>query len=89
MKIDCPVQIWREGEQFVAHAMPLGSRVLERTLREARVALDEAVSLFLVTAQDQGTLEEALDHAGCAHDGEGWKSPDWICFEKGSAAVGA
>jgi len=65
--------------------MPLDVASFGANPTEARAALEEAVNLFLVTAQDQGTLEEALDDVGYANDGEGWKSPDWICFEKGLA----
>lgn len=50
--IEYTVQIWKEGEQFVAHAMPLDVMSSGRTPEEARKALDEAVHLFLVTAAD-------------------------------------
>jgi len=62
--IEYTVQIWKEGEQFVAHAMPLDVMSSGRTPEEARKALDEAVHLFLVTAADISTLEEVLEEAG-------------------------
>jgi predicted RNase H-like HicB family nuclease len=58
------VQIWKEGNQFVAHAMPLDVMSSGKTPEEARKALDEAVHLFLVTAADIGTLDEILQEAG-------------------------
>lgn len=64
MNIEYTVQIWRESNQFVAHAMPLDVMSSGRTPEEARTALDEAVHLFLVTAADMGTLDEILDEAG-------------------------
>jgi predicted RNase H-like HicB family nuclease len=51
------VQIWKEGDQFVAHAMPLDVMSSGKTPEESRNALDEAVHLFLITAMDMGTLE--------------------------------
>ena len=62
--IEFTVQIWKEGNQFVAHAMPLDVMSSGKTPEEARRALDEAVHLFLVTASDMGTLEEVLEDAG-------------------------
>lgn len=64
MNIEYTVQIWKEGNQFVAHAMPLDVMSSGRTPEEARKALDEAVHLFLVTAADMGTLDEILEEAG-------------------------
>ena len=60
MNIDFTVHIWKEGDQFVAHAMPLDVASSGQTPEEARKALDEAVRLFLATAGDMGTLEEVL-----------------------------
>ena len=52
MNIEYTVHIWREGGQFVAHAMPLDVMSSGPTPEEARTALDEAVRLFLLTASD-------------------------------------
>jgi len=52
------VQIWKEDDQFIAHAMPLDVMSSGSTAEAAREALDEAVSLFLETAAEMGTLEE-------------------------------
>jgi predicted RNase H-like HicB family nuclease len=64
MKIDYTVQIWREGEQSIAHAMPLDVASAGETPEGARQAVDEAVRLFLATAAEHGTLEEVLEDAG-------------------------
>jgi predicted RNase H-like HicB family nuclease len=53
--IEYTVQIWKEGNQFVAHAMPLDVMSSGSTPEEARKALDEAVHLFLMTAADCGS----------------------------------
>ena len=50
--IEYTVQIWKEGNQFVAHAMPLDVMSSGNTPEEARKALAEAVHLFLMTATD-------------------------------------
>ena len=89
MKIDYTVQIWREGGQFVAHAMPLDVASSGATPQAARAALDEAVALFIKTAGGRGTLNEVLEDSGYEFDGSTWRSPDWVCIEKHSAPLAA
>jgi len=86
--IEYTVQIWKEGNQYVAHAMPLDVMSSGSTPGEARSALDEAVELFLLTADDMGTLEAILEESGYEHEHELWKSPQWIGVERHQLAVG-
>ena len=64
VQIDSTAQIWKEGNQFIAHAMPLDVMSAGQSPDAARRALDETVSLFLSTAADMGTLEEVLQETG-------------------------
>ena len=88
MQIDYTVQIWREGNQFIAHAMPLAVASAGSTPPTARAALEQAVRLFLRTAEDHGTLKEVLEEAGYVLDGAQWRSPAWVGIEQASVAVG-
>jgi len=88
LNIEFTANIWQEGNQFVAHAMPLDVMSAGRTPDEARKALDEAVHLFLITAAEVGTLEEVLDEAGYERDRDRWVSPAWIAIERHSTFVG-
>ena len=88
LNIEYTANIWQEGEQFVAHAMPLDVMSAGYTPEEARRALDEAVHLFLGTAAEAGTLEEVLDEAGYQRERESWVSPAWIAIERHSALIG-
>jgi predicted RNase H-like HicB family nuclease len=88
MQIEFTVQTWLEGDQYIAHAMPLDVASAGPTPAAARAALSEAVHLFLRTAEEHGTLTEVLEEAGYALDGAQWRSPAWIGVERGSAAVG-
>ena len=47
-KIEYTVQVWQEGKQFVAHAMPLDVMSCGPTPTAASQALREAVELYLV-----------------------------------------
>ena len=89
MHIEYTVHIWKEGNQFVAHAMPLDVMSSGRTPDEARAALDEAVRLFLATAADQGSLKDILHEAGYEERDGGWISPPWVATEKHSSALPA
>lgn len=88
VNVEYTVQIWKEGAQFIAHAMPLDVMSSGRTPEEARKALDEAVHLFLVTAADIGTLNEILEECGYELGKKGWQSPSWIAIERHIANVG-
>jgi predicted RNase H-like HicB family nuclease len=87
MEIDYTVHIWREGKQFVAHAMPLDVMSSGETPDAARSALDEAVRAFLLTARDIGTLEEVLEEAGYERRDGRWVSPAWVATETHSTAL--
>lgn len=87
MQLDYTVQIWREGEQFVAHALPLDVMSSGKTVEEARKALDEAVRMFLETATGAGTLELVLKESGYERRGDRWESPAWVSIEKHSVAM--
>jgi predicted RNase H-like HicB family nuclease len=87
-QIDFTALIWQEGNQFIAHAMPLDVMSAGQTPDAARQALNEAVSLFLATATDIGTLKEVLLETGYELRDGTWVSPSWIALERHSAAVG-
>jgi len=81
VNVDYTVQIWKEGHQYVAHAMPLDVMSTGPTPDAARKALDEAVHLFLMTAVDMGTLDDLLQEAGYELQDGNWVSPAWVAEE--------
>ena len=87
--IEYTIQIWKEGKQFIAHAMPLDVMSSGQTPEEARKALDEAVHLFLETAADMGNLDEILQEAGYEFESQNWRSPSWVAIERHSITIGA
>ena len=89
VKIDYTVQVWREGKQYIAHAMPLDVASAGETPEGARQAVDEAVRLFLATAAEHGTLEEVLEDAGYCREGGSWRGPDWLGVEQRSCLAAA
>jgi predicted RNase H-like HicB family nuclease len=89
MRIDYTVQIWREGNQYVAHAMPLDVASSGGTPEAARQAADEAVRLFLAAAAEHGSLEEVLEDAGYRRQDNSWHAPEWLGIEQRSCLAAA
>ena len=87
-KIEYTVQVWQEGKQFVAHAMPLDVMSCGPTPESASLALREAVELYLATATEAGTLVEVLEEAGYEPKGQRWISPTWVALERQTVPVG-
>jgi hypothetical protein len=82
MKLDYTVQVWKEGKQFIAHAMPLDVASSGLSPEAARAAVDEAVQVFVASAARHGTLKEVLEDSGYARVGREWRSPAWLGIEQ-------
>ena len=89
MRIDYTVQIWREEAQYVTQAMPVDVVSAGSTPDQARAALEEAVGLFLSTAQEMGTLREVLEECAYEYHEGGWRAPEWISVERHFAQLSA
>jgi len=87
MEIEYTVQVWKEGNQYIAHAMPLDVVSSGPTPEGARNALKEAVHLFIDTVKEMGTLDEVLNECGYESKGNKWVSPAWIAIERQSMAI--
>ena len=86
--VEYTVQIWKEGTQYVAHTMPLDVMSAGSTPNAARMALVEAVHLFLMTAADVGTLDDILQEAGYDQQEGNWVSPVWVAIERRTTKIG-
>ena len=73
-KIEYTVQIWQEGKQFIAHAMPLDVMSSGPSPERASRALREAVALYRHTAAEIHTLDEVLQEAGYEFSDDNWIS---------------
>jgi predicted RNase H-like HicB family nuclease len=78
MLIDTTVRIWREGEHYVAHAMPIDLASAGPTQETAKAALREAIALFISTADAEGNLNEVLEECGYHFDGAKWVAPSLV-----------
>jgi len=79
MQIQTTVNVWKEDNIYIAHAMPIDVASAGDSPAQARSALNEAVELFVETAKAAGTLDELLLEAGyekhAEHDPIVWHAP--------------
>ena len=64
MEIQFTTRIFKEGRNYVAHALELDVSSCGGTKEKALKNLKEAVRLFLEEAEKMGTLEQILEEAG-------------------------
>ncbi len=74
MQIDFTIDLWEEGDQYVAYAPQLDLSSCGKTAEQAKQNLSEAVEGFLEAAQEMNTLKPILEEAGFLLD-KSWKSP--------------
>jgi hypothetical protein len=49
---------------------------------EARLNIRDAVRGFLAASEGLGTLDEILQEAGYAQDGDGWRAPEFVSIDR-------
>jgi predicted RNase H-like HicB family nuclease len=76
------VQIFKEGDAFVAHVPELDVSSCGDTADLARRNVQDAVRGFLDTAREMGTLTEILEEAGYRREGEVWRAPEFVSLDR-------
>jgi len=89
LRIEHTVQIWQEGDAYVARAVPLDVMSCGESPEEAQAHLQEAVDVFLRTASAHGTLVEVLEECGYVRQGSEWRAPRLLISETVTQAVNA
>lgn len=89
LRIEHTVQVWKEGNTYVARAAPLDVMSCGDTPDEARKNLAEAVDLFLKTASAHGTLLEVLEECGYVREDDNWRAPKLLLSETVTQSVHA
>ena len=89
VRIKHTVQVWKEGDTYVARAVPLDVLSCGQTSEEARKNLTQAVDLFLKTASAHGTLVEVLEECGYVRQGDEWRAPKLLLSETVTQSVHA
>ncbi len=87
LDISFTIHIFKEGPTFVAYVPELDLSSCGATEQEARKNVRDAVSGFLETSAEMGTLPEILEEAGYQRDGEKWRPPEFISLDHSTVSV--
>jgi predicted RNase H-like HicB family nuclease len=82
MEIQFTTRIFKEGRNYVAHALELDVSSCGGTKEKALKNLKEAVRLFLEEAEKMGTLELILEEAGYSKRNQKIASPKFISVQR-------
>ena len=70
MYLPLKIEIFKEGDVYVAVSPQLNVSSFGETVEEARASLREAVAAFIEECQAMGTLDEVLEEAGFSRKNE-------------------
>ena len=80
--ISFTVHVFKEGQTFVAYVPELDVSSCGSDPQEARKNIQDAVSGFLKTAAEMGTLREILEEAGYTLHENAWQSPEFVSLDR-------
>jgi predicted RNase H-like HicB family nuclease len=79
--------IFKEGDTYVAYVPALDVSSCGATDEEARLNIRDAVRGFLAASEDLGTLDEILQKAGYAPEGDGWRAPEFVSIDRLTTSI--
>lgn len=82
MQLNFRIEIFKEGNQYVAVAPELNVSSFGSSQNQAKVALKEAVELFLEECRRIDTLDEVLMEAGFKPEKKLWRTDDPLTIER-------
>ncbi len=82
MNFNFRIEVFKEGDQFVAISPELNVSSFGTSPTEAKKSLKEAVELFLEECKRMGSLDEVLKEAGFKSENKLWKSADPVISER-------
>lgn len=87
MNISVRIEIFKEGDVYVALSPELNVSSFGETVDEAKKSFKEAVKAFVEECQTMGTLEEVLEESGFSRINNSWESRKPIIEENLALAV--
>lgn len=73
MKVLARIEIFKEGDVYVALAPELNVSSFGETVMESKKSIKEAIEAFIEECERMGTLEEVLEEAGFLKIGDSWE----------------
>ncbi|MEK7474684.1 MAG: hypothetical protein AAB152_03520 [Candidatus Coatesbacteria bacterium] len=73
-----PVQLFREGRQYVADCGALGLASHGKSSSEARSSLKNVIEVFIEEVIEMGTLDKVLAERGWTRKASGHEKAAWV-----------
>ena len=87
MNISVRIEIFKEGEVYVALSPDLNVSSFGDTIEDAKESLKEAIGAFVEECQEMGTLEEVFEESGFSKVNNSWTSREMVAEESLALAV--
>jgi predicted RNase H-like HicB family nuclease len=87
MYLPLKIEIFKEGDVFVAVSPELNVSSFGDTVEEARESLREAVDAFIEECREMSTLEEVLEEAGFSRTDGKWQPRKPVFEDKLSVSL--
>ena len=87
MNISVRIEIFKEGDVYVALSPELNASSFGETIDDAKKSFKEALEAFIEECQEMGTLEEVLEESGFSKINNSWESRKPIVEENLALAM--
>ena len=87
MQLSVSIEVFKEGDQYVALAPELNVSSFGESIDDARMSLKEALEAFLEECAEMGSLEQVLEESGFSKTGDSWQPRKPVLEENLAVAV--
>jgi len=74
LKISLKIEIFKEGDMYVALSPELNVSSFGETVEDAKRSIKEALEAFIEECERMGTLEDILEESGFLRVNDSWES---------------
>ena len=87
MDISVRIEIFKEGDVYVALSPELNVSSFGDTIEDAKKSIKEAIEAFVEECERMGTLDDVLEEAGFSKINDSWKSRKLVAEENLALAL--
>jgi len=87
MKLSVRIEIFKEGDVYVALSPELNVSSFGETIEEAKGSIKEAIEAFVEECERMGTLEDVLEESGFLKINDSWESRKPVAEEELAIAL--
>ncbi len=73
MNVSIRIEIFQDGDFYVALSPELNVSSFGKTVEEAKTSIKEAIEIFIEECQETGTLPEILEDSGFIEVNDSWE----------------